>query len=144
MFEFFLVPAIIIFIGIIFILIAAGTKRQGKKKLAVCTAETKGTVVRWLHKKTINDYADSVDDIWFPVYAYDVEGKHYEEKSPVALSERGELYAETVLHYEPGNPTNFYANIGNYGCLILIFRLVGWILILGALVAMGIIYNMES
>ena len=78
MFEFFLVPAIIIFIGIIFILIAAGTKRQGKKKLAVCTAETKGTVVRWLHKKTINDYADSVDDIWFPVYAYDVEGKHYE------------------------------------------------------------------
>ncbi|SDP25696.1 DUF3592 domain-containing protein [Selenomonas ruminantium] len=142
--EWLLAPAFIMLVGVIFILVAVGIKWKIKKKLAVCTAETKGTVVRWSHERVAHDYGSATDYFWFPVYAYDVQGKHYEEKSSVGLSEQGELYAETVLYYEPGNPSNFYANIGNYDRLIMIFRLVGWSLTLMTLLTLGILYHVQS
>ena len=138
------VLAFILLTGLIFIFAAGGIRWMAKRKLEVCTAETTGCVIRWLQEEVYDDFNSETSYMWFPVYAYDVQGKHYEEKSSVGLSEQGELYAETVLYYEPGNPSNFYANIGNYDRLIMIFRLVGWSLTLMTLLTLGILYHVQS
>ena len=127
------VLAFILLTGLIFIFAAGGIRWMAKRKLEVCTAETTGRVIRWLQEEVYDDFNSATSYMWFPVYAYDVQGKHYEKKGDIGLSEPGKTNEDIVLHYEPGNPYNSYATLRNYDILVYIFRILGGLLTMGAL-----------
>ena len=70
------VLAFILLTCLIFIFAAGGIRWMAKRKLEVCTAETTGCVIRWLQEEVYDDFNSETSYMWFPVYAYDVQGKH--------------------------------------------------------------------
>ncbi|MBO6140593.1 MAG: DUF3592 domain-containing protein [Ruminococcus sp.] len=92
-----------IFMGIGALIIAVGVivtyfMQQNYDK---CTETTTAIVT----KNIIND------DTYTPVFSYTVDGKEYERKSSYSTNPpKHEVGDKVELHYEPGDPTNFYVD----------------------------------
>ena len=92
-----------IFMGIGALVIAVGVivtyfMQQNYDK---CTETTTAIVT----KNIIND------DTYTPVFSYTADGKEYERKSSYSTNPpKHEVGDKVELHYEPGDPTNFYVD----------------------------------
>ena len=88
-------------IGVLILLIGFIVTYFMEQSYDSCTETTTAVVTR----NIIND------DTYTPVFAYTVDGKEYERKSSYSTNPpEYEVGDEVELHYEPGDPGNFYVD----------------------------------
>lgn len=127
------------FLGVVFLTVGVSIAVWRKRRRIRCTLKVTAAVVENIHGNLSEPTFPNVGEAdlisWFPVYTYDVAGKHY-----LIVSEVGEKkpsYApgqQVELFVDPNDPESIFNPVAKSTFIACIFVLIGILMLLFSLV----------